>query len=262
VTAITFTTDFGETDAYVAAMKGVALSLCPRARLVDVCHDIEPGDLHGAALVLEEARPWFPAGTVHVVVVDPGVGTDRRALVVRSCGQWFVGPDNGVLWPAIHADPKSRVRSIPVPAKASPTFHGRDVFAPAAAALAAGKAPRGRAIADPIPLDGFFPDRHGGRLEGRILRVDRFGNLVASVRQADLDLAFDGVPFDTLDIRVGSTRVDETARTYGLARPGVPFAYVGSGGRLEIAVRGGSAAAMLAEKRGASITVERRGGRR
>lgn len=262
VPIVTLTTDFGGSDAYAAAMKGVILSRCPRARIVDISHGIAPGDLLGAALVLEDARPFFPRGTVHLVVVDPGVGTDRRAIAAKSSGQWFVGPDNGVLWPALFADPKSEVRVLPVPAGAAPTFHGRDVFAPAAAVLAKGKRPKGTRVADPVRLDGFFCDRHGGRLEGQVLRVDRFGSLVTNIRRADLDLAFDGVPFETLDIRVGSTRIDESARTYGLARPGVPFALLGGGGRVEIAVRDGSAAAMLGEGRGAPITVERRGGRR
>jgi S-adenosylmethionine hydrolase len=243
-------------------MKGVVLGICPSARIVDISHGIEPGDLLGAALVVDDARPWFPKGTVHVVVVDPGVGTDRRALVVKSCGQWFVGPDNGVLWPALFADPKGEARAIPVPAGAAATFHGRDVFAPAAAAIASGKRVTGKRIDDPVRLPGFFCERHGGRIEGQVLRVDRFGNLVTNVRRADLDMEFEGIPFETLDLRVGSVRIDETARTYGLARPKVPFALIGSGGRVEISVRDGSAATMLGEKQGASITVERRGGRR
>lgn len=260
MTVLTFTTDFGTADAYVAAMRGVAASR--RVATTDISHGIEPGDLLGAALVLEDARPFFPKETVHVVVVDPGVGTDRRALVVRSCGQWFVGPDNGVLWPAIFADPKAEVRSIPVPAGASPTFHGRDVFTPAAAALARGRKVKGTRIADPVRLPGFFCDRRGGRIDGQVLRADRFGNLVTNVRRQDLDMEFDGIPFETLDLRVGAARIDETARTYGLARPGVPFAYLGSGGRVEIAVRDGSAAKMLGLGRGAPVAMERRGGRR
>ena len=259
---MTLTTDFGTADAYAGVLKGVILGACPRARIVDLSHDLDPGDLLGAALVLEDARPHFPKGTVHVVVVDPGVGTDRRALVVRSGGQWFVGPDNGVLAPALAADPKGEAREIPVPSGASMTFHGRDVFAPAAAALAAGKRPRGRIVRDPVRLEGFSCRRHGGRIDGQVLRVDRFGNLVTSVRQADLDLEFDGVPFETLDIRVGPARIDETARTYGLARKGVPFALIGSGGRVEISLRDGSAAKMLGLRRGEPVLVERRGGRR
>lgn len=265
---LAFTTDFGESDAYVASMKGVALSLCPRARLVDVTHGIEPGDLLGAALVLEEARGWFPRGTVHVVVVDPGVGTDRRALAARAGGQVFVGPDNGVLWPAIAADAKASVRAIESRAftleRISATFHGRDVFAPAAARLAAGRRFEsvGPTVEAPVRLEGFFPGRRGGALHGAVLRADRFGNLVTSVREADLQAAFGDVPFPTLDIRLGGRTVDETARTYGLAPPGVPFALLGSGGRLEVAVRGGSAAAVLDARRGTTVTVARRGGRR
>ncbi len=265
---ITLTTDFGESDAYVASMKGVLLSLCPGARLVDVTHAVEPGDLPGAALVVEEARRWFPAGSVHLVVVDPGVGTGRRALAVRSGGQYLVGPDNGVLGPALAADPRSRAHEIQQAAwrlaRVSDTFHGRDVFAPAAALLAAGKriGGAGPRVTDPVRLEGFEPRRSGGRLEGTVLRVDRFGNLVTSVRGSDLDAAFPGVPFPTLDIRLGGRAVDETARTYGLARPGRPFALLGSGGRLEVAVREGSAAAVLKCGRGTEVTVERRGGRR
>ena len=265
---VTLTTDFGGGDAYVASMKGVILSRCPRARLVDVTHDLEPGDLPGAALVVEEARRWFPAGAVHLVVVDPGVGTGRRALAVRSGGQFLVGPDNGVLWPAIAADPKPLVHALTRPDLSlkplSKTFEGRDLFAPAAAYLASGKRIRsvGPPVHDPVRLGGFASRRRGGRLEGAVLRVDRFGNLVTSVTARDLAEAFDGVPFPTLDIRVGGRTIDETAATYGLARPGVPFALMGSGDRLEIAVREASAAERLKVGRGAAVTVERRGGRR
>jgi len=265
---IAFATDFGESDAYAASMKGVVLSICPRARLVDVTHAIEPGDLLGAAVVVEEAARWFPKGAIFVVVVDPGVGTERRALAARARGRTFVGPDNGVLWPCIAADPGARVREIRSRAfrlpEVSDTFHGRDLFAPAAARLAAGRRFEavGPAVADPLRLEGYEADRRGGSLRGQVLRVDRFGNLVTSVTRADLRAAFDGVPFATLDIRVGGRLVDETARTYGTARAGVPFALLGSGGRLEIAVRDGSAAAALSCGRGFPVTVARRGGRR
>ncbi|MCK6481294.1 MAG: SAM-dependent chlorinase/fluorinase, partial [Planctomycetes bacterium] len=242
--------------------------LCSRARLLDVTHAIEPGDLLGAALVLEEAARWFPPRTAFVVVVDPGVGTDRRALAVAAGGRFFTGPDNGVLRPVIDADPRARVheirsRSFRLP-EVSATFHGRDVFTPAAVRLATGRPIRsaGPAVTDPVRLEGFSCTRRGGRLEGQVLRVDRFGNLLTSVREADLEAAFDRVPFPTLDIRVGGRRIDETAATYGLARPGVPFALLGSGGRVEISVRDGSAAAALGVARGAEVTVERRGGRR
>jgi S-adenosylmethionine hydrolase len=235
---------------------------------VDLTHGIERGDLLGGALVVEEARRWFPPGTVFVVVVDPGVGTDRRPLAARAGGRYFVGPDNGVLWPCLASDPRAAVREIRNPRfrlpEVSDTFHGRDVFAPAAARLAAGRplASAGPEVRDPRRLPGFEADRRGGSLRGQVLRVDRFGNLVTSVTARDLSMTFDETPFATLDIRVGGRRVDESARTYGLARPGVPFALLGSGGRLEIAVRDGSAADALACGRGMPVTVERRGGRR
>ena len=268
VPVIAFVTDFGEMDAYAASMKGVALAICPRARLVDVSHGIDPGDLLGGAVVVEESARWFPPATVFVVVVDPGVGTERRAIAARAGGRVFVGPDNGVLWPVIAADPRAEVREIRSAAfrlpEVSDTFHGRDVFAPAAARLAGGKPFKGLGpvVRDPVRLEGFEADRRGGTLRGQVLRVDRFGNLVTSVTRADLNAAFDDVPFPTLDIRVGGRLVDETARTYGLARAGVPFALMGSGGRLEIAVRDGSAASALSCGRGMPVTVARRGGRR
>ena len=265
---ITLTTDFGEGDAYVASMKGVLLSLCPRATVVDVSHAVEPGDLLGAAMLLDDARRWFPKGTVHVVVVDPGVGTDRRALAARVGGQQFAGPDNGVLWPVLSSDAGARVHAIEKPAfrlpEVSATFHGRDLFAPTAAALASGKKVEaaGRRVTDPVRLRDFYAERSGGRLRGQVLRVDRFGNLVTNVRAEDLEMAFPGVPFPSLDIRLGGRLVDETASTYGLARPGTPFALLGSGGRLEVSVRDGSAAALLGAGRGADVAVARRGGAR
>ncbi len=265
---VTFTTDFGDSDAYVASMKGVVLSRLPAARLVDVTHAIEPGDLPGAALVVQEASRWFPPRTVHVVVVDPGVGTDRRALAIRTAAGTFVGPDNGVLAPAAAADPRARVRALEHPSlrlrPVSATFHGRDVFAPAAAALAGGFPfhRTGPVVTDPVPLEGFEARRSRGALEGAVLRVDRFGNLITSVRERDLELAFDGVPLPTLDVRVDGRAVDEVATTYGRARPGVPFVLLGSGGRLEIALRDGSAAAALGAGRGAPVRIVRRGGGR
>jgi S-adenosylmethionine hydrolase len=264
---LTFTTDFGGGDAYVASMKGVALGICPGARLVDVSHALDPGDVEGAALVVEEARRWFPPGTVHVVVVDPGVGTDRRPIAVRAGGQSFVGPDNGVLWPVIASDVRAKVREVTAPSFRLPvlsaTFHGRDLFAPAAAHLARGRRieAAGPAVADPVRLDSFFATGSAGRLLGQVLRADRFGNLVTSVRVEDLEARFPGVPLPTLEVRVAGTLVDETATTYGHAPPGAPFVLLGSGGRLEVAVRDGSAATALRCGKGTPVTVARRGAR-
>lgn len=265
---VTLTTDFGTADAFVASMKGVALGLAPDLRLVDVSHDIDPGDLHGAAQVVEEASRWFPPGTVHCVVVDPGVGTERLAVAVRAGGQLFVGPDNGVLRPVADRDPGAVWRVLRSPRlhleEVSNTFHGRDVFMPAAVRLATGARfhRAGPVLDEPVVLDGYEATHRGGNLEGRVLRVDRFGNLITSLRERDLDGVFSGIPFSTLEIHVGGTRVDEVATTFGLARPGVPFAYMGSAARLELAVNGGSAAAALGARAGTEVTVRRRGGRR
>jgi S-adenosylmethionine hydrolase len=266
-------TDFGGADGYAGVLKGVVLSLCPGAEVVDLCHGIAPGDIAGGALVLDEARDHFPGGTVFCAVVDPGVGTDRRALAAAAGGRFFVGPDNGLLAPCLDADPAARARAIdasrlgarePGRGRPSATFHGRDLFAPAAAALAAGRplARLGPAAGEVRRVEGFRATRRGGRLEGRVLKVDRFGNLVTSVTAADLDEGFHGIPFATLDIRVAGVLVDEVAESYGLARPGVPFAYMGSGGRVEVGVPGASAAERLRAGPGATVEIERRGGRR
>ncbi len=262
---LAFLTDFGDRDAYVASMKGVALRLLPEVRLVDVAHGIDRGDVLGGALVLEEARRWFPAGTVFVAVVDPGVGTARRGLAAAAHGQTFVGPDNGILWPVLRGDPGARIHSIENPdvmlERVSDTFHGRDVFTPAACALAAGLplAKAGPAVARPAPLPGFVAERGRAKVRGQVLRVDRFGNLVTSVTEEDLDAVFPRGRREALAVDVGVHRVRRNACTYGTARAGEPFFLLGSGGRLEVAVRDGSAAAELAAERGARVVVRERG---
>src|SRR5580704_11403223 len=183
---LTLTTDFGASDHYVGAMKGVILSICPHAQIVDICHDVTPFQIAEGAYVIAQAFECFPKKTVHVVVVDPGVGTARRPILVEAAGQFFIGPDNGVL-SMVYSQQKHKVRLIendtyfrqPV----SATFHGRDIFAPVAAHLAAGVVPArmGKLIKDYLQPDFLNPQRTGERTwTGRILKIDRFGNIVTN----------------------------------------------------------------------------------
>ncbi len=257
---VTLTTDFGGRDAYVAEMKGVVLGIAARAgvsvQLVDVTHEVERHDVAEAALALEAAAPFFPAGTVHVAVVDPGVGTERRGLVVAAGGQLFVGPDNGIFTPHFEA-PGWRAWALEaaeyrLPA-VSRTFHGRDVFAPGAAHLACGVDPArlGPAVADPVRLPWPEAREVAGGVAGTVLHVDRFGNLISSIHaESILPLGAAAV------VRVGGRAVAR-AGTYADLPPGTAGALIGSGGRLEIAVREGSAAAALGARRGTPVVVSR-----
>jgi len=242
---ITLLTDFGTADGYVGEMKGVLATGAAGAALVDVAHDVAPHDVDGARLAL--ARYWrkFPGGTVHVVVVDPGVGTDRAALAVESEGRFLVGPDNGVLSPAL-LQPGMRCVSLPIPAGAAPTFHGRDVFAPAAAELAQGILLD--ALGEPVaaPIVRRTPEavrREDGTIAGVVITIDRFGNAVTNLMARR-----GGV------LVVGERRL-ALSRSYGDAVPGAPVALVGSSGLVEIALRDGNAAAHLGLGRGSAIVL-------
>jgi len=231
---ITLLTDFGTSDSYVAEVRGVLLTHAPGATLADISHDVPPGSIRAAAYLLGRAWHRFPAGTVHLVVVDPGVGTTRAALAVASGGHWFVGPDNGVLSPVLEG--AEAVELAPA-GDASPKFHGRDVFAPAAAGLAMGApmASLGRPPAH-APFILPVPERRydGKTLLGTIVHVDRFGNLVTDLTP---DLLSRSTTFHVEDASVGPLR-----RTFGDVPNHAIVAYLGSGGTVEIAVRGGSAA--------------------
>jgi len=242
---VTLLTDFGTADGYVGEVKGVLASLAPRVQVVDIAHDVEAHDIEGARLAL--ARYWrrFPEGTVHVVVVDPGVGGGRAALAVVSEGRYLVGPDNGVLSPALlHGD--ARWVSLDVPASAAPTFHGRDVFAPAAAQLALGAPIESLGASLDSPVIRRTPEatrRGDGGVQGEVITVDRFGNAVTNL----LALRGGEVELDGLTLQV--------RRTYADAAPGEPTALVGSSGLVEIAVRDGSAAALLGLRRGSGVVL-------
>ena len=242
---ITLTTDFGTADGYVGEVKGVLLSEAPDAELVDITHDIPPQDVERARLTV--ARVWrrFPAGTIHLVVVDPGVGSRRAALAVGSDGRFLVGPDNGVLSPALLVA-GARAVELPLPTRSSATFHGRDVFAPAAAAIARGASidALGQLAASPVVHRTPEPTRRSdGALEGEVIVVDRFGNAVTNLI---------GLRGGTIEL--GSRRIP-VRHTYSEAAPGEPVAVTGSTGFVEIAVRDGDAATALGISRGQKVVL-------
>jgi S-adenosylmethionine hydrolase len=256
VTIVTFTTDFGFSDGYVGAMKGVVLSLAPDARLVDITHGIAAQDVVGGAVALAQAAPLFPRGTIHIAVVDPGVGGARADVVVAAGGSFFVGPDNGVLSLAapeprqIYRIDEAAFRREPV----SPTFHGRDVFAPTAGRLAAGAPPSaaGPSLPALVELDPPLVRRVGDRVEGRVTHVDRFGNLLTSL---SADVVAPGAQIEITG-REGTFR-PTLGKTFADVAPGALVAYIGSSGLLEIGLRDGSAAATTGAGRGSSVRLRR-----
>lgn len=251
---ITLTTDFGDGGYYVGAMRGVLLSLCPDAVLVDITHTITPFSPLDGSLVLQEAAPLYPEGTVHLAVVDPGVGGLRQPIFVRSRDHWFVGPDNGLFTPFLeHAD-VFRIHA-PEHGVVSETFHGRDLFAPTAARLAAGAAPEtlGEPTRQAVRLDMPRPVIRGRHVEGQVLYPDRFGNLITNIHRRDIEPL--GSP---LDIRVGSYKIPRLSRTYDEGHLGESLAVIGSSGFLELAVVQGSAGDQLGVGRGERVRVRAR----
>ncbi len=230
---VTLLTDFGLRDSYVAEMKAVILTHAPHVTVVDLTHGVPPGDIAAARYLLHRSWGRFPSGTVHVVVVDPGVGSPRRALAVSAGGHSFVGPDNGVLESVLD---DAVVVSLPVGSEAAPTFHGRDVFAPAAARLALGTpiGQLGTTVSDPVRLPFPVPERRGETVVGQVVYVDRFGTLVTNIPGVGL------APGAT--VVVGGEHAAMVQRTFADVEPGILVAFVGSGGTLEIAVRDRSAA--------------------
>ena len=240
---VTLTTDFGLADHYVGAMKGIILKTYPKATIVDITHGVEPYQIEQGAFFLAQAYAAFPAGTVHVAVIDPGVGTARQCLTASSNGHYFVAPDNGLLshvaWGAptkVHAVEFEQVVGAPM----SRTFHGRDIFAPLGARIAMGEDPAswGSLVDDYIQLRSLEPERRtSGRWRGRVLNVDRFGNLVTSLRPELVASLGNGFV-----LRVGEAEITRLGETYEDIEDGEPFLIAGSAGFLEVSVREGSAA--------------------
>ena len=253
---VTLTTDFGLSDHYVGVMKGVILRHVPQAQIVDLCHGIEPYDVLGASLLLAASYSYFPPGTVHVVVVDPGVGGARRAILAEA-GEWrFVAPDNGVL-EMVYQRHRHRVWALRTERfalqPASHTFHGRDIFAPAAAWLLEGTPldQLGDEIEDFVRLDVPRPRAVGPLTTGLVLRVDHFGNLITNLQPADLPPAF--------LITIGETSIQTLRPSYEDAAPGELFAIIGSSGLVEISMNRASAAAAAGAQAGAKVEVLERG---
>jgi S-adenosylmethionine hydrolase len=255
---ITLTTDFGTGSHYVAAAKGVILALNPDARIIDLSHEIPPQDLHRAAFFLASTLPYFPPSALHVVVIDPGVGSKRPILYVEVAGLRLLVPDNGC-WTLLAEGGRRQPRVIRVAeprfwrSRVSPTFHGRDIFAPVAANLSLGLDPRelGPAVSDWERLQKRPPTRHPNGVAGEVVFVDHFGNLITNIPGETITL--DDRP---KRIRVGDTDVPCTVRTYADVEPGSLIALVSSGEWLEVAVAQGSAAEHLGAGIGTPVTVD------
>jgi S-adenosylmethionine hydrolase len=257
---IAFLTDFGTRDHYAGTIKGVALTICPDATLVDVTHDVPPHDVLAGALELAAAYKYFPPGAIFVVVVDPGVGSTRRGIAAEAGDYKFVAPDNGVLTAVLDEHPPKKVVELSerkyARATVSRTFEGRDRFAPAAAWLAKGidLPALGRPAGAIQRLEIPRPEVDGPRIDGQVLRVDRFGNLITNIDRR----TFDRVAGGPLDIQIGTHQVSKVVSTYADAAPGEICALFGSTDHLEIAANGASAASELALGRGTPVHVSRR----
>lgn len=247
--------DFGTRDGYVAAMKGVLLRLAPGVELVDISHEIPAGDILAGAWVLASVWQSFPDGTVFVCVVDPEVGSQRKAVAFALEGKLGVGPDNGIFTLVLHEGRPDRAveltRREHWQERVSEVFHGRDIFAPVAAALARGV--RLEELGQPIDSLALLPLARpsrgaGGRIEGHVIHVDRFGNAITDIR-AEL------LPEAPLSIEVSGKRVTGLVRYYAEAQPDTLIALVNSAGHLELAIRGGSAAQLAGIERGALVVV-------
>ena len=252
---LTLTTDFGLSDHYVGTMKGVICGICPDAQIVDISHDVTPYEIGEGAYLIAQAWRYFPKKTVHVVVVDPGVGSARRPILVEAGGQCFIAPDNGVL-SMVYLQQKSKVRLIsneklfrhPV----SKTFHGRDIFAPVAAHVAAGvpAARVGKAIDDYLKPEFEKPHRAGKRTWiARILKIDRFGNIVTNIHVND----FGDLATRNFSLALGPQEVTALATNYAESAPGELFLILGSSGYYEVSMNQGSAVKRVKCEPGAAI---------
>ena len=246
---VAITTDFGTKDPYVATMKGVILSINPEVRIVDITHEIEPGNIHEAAYILKEAYKFFPKGTIHVAVVDPGVGGKRRPIAIKIEDFFFVGPDNGLFWPIIEQSKPSLIihlnnRKFFLP-HISNTFHGRDIFAPVAGHISKGVELKnmGLPINDPVVLSIERPILLKDRIVGQVIRVDHFGNLITNISEQDIVSQFGNK--DDLEIEVAGIKIFHISKAYSDVKPKMLLAIIGSTGFLEISANLASAADII-----------------
>jgi hypothetical protein len=257
---ITLTTDYGTADHLVGAMKGVILKIQPEAQIIDISHTVMPFDILDGALTIGQAYRYYPSRTIHVVVVDPGVGTQRRPLLVGGDQHYFVAPDNGVLSLVYEREERLHVRHVQAEhyflSPVSNTFHGRDIFAPVAAWLAKNWQPAsfGEEVTDFVRFSMPKPKAANNTVKGVVLKVDNFGNLITNITAEDVpQILATGASFK---ITLGSKQIARLVQTYAQGAQGEPFAILGSSGFLEISVNKGSAARALAAQRGAEVTVE------
>ncbi len=260
---ITLITDFGDTDHFVGAMKGIIARTAPAARVIDITHQIAAYNVNEAAFVIAETWPCFPKGTIHVVVVDPGVGSTRRPLLVEASGHFFVGPDNGVfsmIYSQTSIDGQThKVRVLSNPkmmlGTVSRTFHGRDVFAPVAGHLAKGAKPAafGKRIDDYLRLNLAQPEQLASHTwRGQILKVDHFGNLITNFQEK----TFQQIKTRPFELRTSTQKIHRLALNYAETAPGELFAIIGSSGYLEIAANQASAAEKLGNSAGSPVELE------
>jgi S-adenosyl-L-methionine hydrolase (adenosine-forming) len=256
---ITLMTDFGLSGPYVAAVKGVLLERAPGVQIVDVCHTVAPQNILEGGFVLANIVDAFPPGTVHLAVVDPGVGTERRLIAVSAAGQWFVLPDNGLITGVTRSRPVEQVWAITNPAirreVVSATFHGRDILAPAAAHLAMGRSPEelGPAVTGFVTLRNLEPtgDDHG--CVGEVIFRDTFGNLITNIHGDRLRDA----PPDSYEVEIAGERIRGLVRTYGERPAGTLVALLSSSGWLEVAVVNGDAGRFLTAGAGTTVRLRR-----
>jgi len=256
---ITLTTDFGLHDSYVAEMKAVILSICANATIVDITHEIEKFNIRMGAYVLASASPYFPKGTIHVAVVDPGVGSKRQPILIQTKRSYFVGPDNGILTLAARKEGIRHIhkitnRKLMMP-KISNTFHGRDIFAPAAAHLANGTLPAefGPEIHEIATPKFAKIVKKGNMLVGAVLFIDDFGNIITNFGEKELELMnMEGI----LNIKLENTRLKlKFCKTYSEVKSQKPLAIIGSHNFLEISINQGNAAKILKATIGDNVTL-------
>lgn len=254
---ITLTTDFGLQDYYVSAMKAIILGIAPEVRMVDISHDIPAQDIMAGSWILKNSAMLFPGGTVHAVVVDPGVGTERKPVALKIRDQYFVGPDNGIFsllteehdYEAVKLSREQYWRN-----ETSRTFHGRDIFAPVAAHLSRGIALEelGEPLDELLTYRWTVPIADKDGLEGMIIHIDKFGNLISNITASQIE---EVVGSKDVKIYVGNTILDEIEPTFGAVTEGEPVAYIGSSGMLEVGINQGNAEEMLSVQKGAQISL-------
>lgn len=254
---ITLTTDFGLQDYYVSAMKAVMLGIAPEVRLIDVSHDIPSQDIMAGSWVLKNSAMLFPSKTVHTVVIDPGVGTERHPIALQIEDQYFVGPDNGIFsllttetnYKAVRLTKQQYLRDHP-----STTFHGRDIFAPAAAHLSRGVPLEelGEPLDELVSYRWMQPIADKDGLQGTVIHIDKFGNLITNIPDRLLQ---DVIADQDVKIYVGNVILHEIGTTFGSVAEGEPVAYIGSAGMLEVGINKGDAEQMLGIQKGAQISI-------